>query len=67
MGLKSKAAGTREYGLDDELNFGAFCGCTVREIIDDDEWRILEWYCENIEWFFLDNEAYNYMSRSING
>lgn len=68
MGLdKTDNSDVREYGLDEELDFGKFKGCTPREIIDDQEGHTLQWYCDNIEWFFLDNEAYDYMSRYVNG
>lgn len=69
MGLKRSNVKPkiRVYGLDEELEFGKFERCTPREIIDDGEWRTLDWYIENLDGFGLDNEAHNYMSKHING
>ena len=55
--------GRRIYHIDQELDFGRFKGCTPREIIDDDEGHTLEWYIENLDWFFLSEEAFDYLNK----
>lgn len=69
MGLKKNdhKPKVRVYDLDEELDFGKFTMCTPREIIDDDEYHILEWYIENVDGFGLTNDAHDYMSRRANG
>ena len=58
MGLKSKT-----LNLDDPLKFGRCKGSTIREVIDDSDCSLIQYYMnENI--ILLSNNAFKYLRQS---
>ncbi len=54
------------FKLDTRLSFGKYRGCTVQEIINDKDPNYLYWCMNNIEWFELDDEAYEMLDKIVN-
>ena len=44
-----------KYKLDTRLNFGKYCGETLKTILEDDP-GYLVWCLENVEWFEVDQD-----------
>ena len=46
-------------GLDDLMNFGRYNGVKIKDLINSYP-RYVYWCIENVDWFWLDKEAYKY-------
>lgn len=47
--------GKYKVDYDDEMNFGVYCGRTIRQVMAENPSYLL-WCHKNIEWFFLPEE-----------
>jgi len=52
------------FTKDSILTFGKYKGETVRSAIQDDPGYI-SWACDEIEWFELDNDAFDYLQKYL--
>ena len=54
------------FELHDTITFGKYKGREVIDVIDEDA-QYIDWAFSNIEWFDLDSEAMDYLTKTIKG
>lgn len=54
------------YTLDSIIKFGQFkpWRWSVRQCIDKEP-KVIQWYCDNIEWFVLDRDAQEFLDETL--